>query len=103
MNSPEQHMDTPEIKNVEKEIRQRMEALRSYCEQNGRQLLIIGDVEGNEDGRYVCAWTITNSKHKDIGPENFSDLMGPMIHSIDSFLRAATGGACQVSASKKDE
>lgn len=101
MNSAEQHMDTPEIKNVEKEIRQRMESLRSYCEENGRQLVIIGDVEGNEDGRYICVWSISNSKHKELRQDNIGELMGPLIHSIDSFVKAATGGVCQISYAKE--
>jgi hypothetical protein len=103
MNTPEQHIDSPETQSVEKEIRQRMESLRSFCEENGRQLLIIGDIEGNEDGRYTCVWSVTTSKHKEVTPDNFNDLMGPFIYSIDSFLKAATGDTCRIIASKKDE
>lgn len=103
MNNPDQHMDTPEVKNIEREIRNRMEHLRSYCQENGRQLIIIADSEGNEDGRYTCVWSITNSKHEELNAQNFSELMGPFIHSVDSFVRAATGGACAIVPLKKEE
>ncbi len=88
--------------NIEEEIRQRMESLRSYCAEHGRQLLIIADTLGTEDGRYVCVWSISNSKHKEITPQNFTELMGPYIHSIDSFVKAATGESCMITSVKED-
>jgi hypothetical protein len=82
-----------EIKN---EIDVRVESLRSFCEENGRQLLIIVDKNGSEDGRYLNVWSVGNSKHKQVDQSNYAELIGPFVHAIDCFVNAATGGVCGI-------
>lgn len=88
------------MENIEKQIQQKIHELHNLCEENGRQLLVIVDAKGTEDGRYMNVWSIGNSKHKEVNKENQGELLGPFIHAIDSFVRAATGGVCIISINK---
>ena len=82
-------MNQEQIKN---EIQEKIESLRAFCNEHGRQLLIISDVEGHEDGRYLNVWSIATSKHKELDGENASELLGPFFHAIGSFVTRASGG-----------
>jgi hypothetical protein len=88
--------DTSKLSEVESEILEKAEELRTLCSKHKRQLLVLVDAKDHKDGNYFTFWNLSNSELDEIkSHEDHAKLANLLLKAMNQIVEHFTyGQAC---------
>lgn len=96
-------IDTDTLPDVNAMIAEKCEELRILCCNEKRQLVIVVDSRGNEDGHLSTFWNIKGRKYNDNDQNTITRSYNQIISMLNGFISTISNGNLGIFSKNKNE